>query len=234
MIKSSIKKLLSKMGYTIIKAKQQDVEDMIPPALPSRLVENSRICSSREEVLKWLPKGGVVVEVGVAYGYFSALLLEQLQPDRFIAIDSFAFTAGTEPWNQTILKESKMTHLAYYQSKFQQQIGKGQLEIYPGLSWEMLAKLPDKSIDYLYLDAGHSYADVTKDIEQVCRKIKDTGIIQFNDYTLFDSFAFVPYGVPKAVHEFMLKENYELLYLCLHRQFFCDVVVRRKVELAGE
>ena len=98
----------------------------------------------------------------------------------------------------------------------------------------MLAKLPDKSIDYLYLDAGHSYADVTKDIEQVGRKIKDTGIIQFNDYTLFDSFAFIPYGVPKAVHEFMLKENYELLYLCLHRQFFCDVVVRRKVELAGE
>ena len=234
MIKSSIKKLLSKMGYTIIKAKQQDVEDMIPPALPSRLVENGRISSSREEVLKWLPKGGVVVEVGVAYGYFSALLLEQLQPDRFIAIDSFAFTAGTEPWNQTILKESKMTHLAYYQSKFQQEIGKGQLEIYPGLSWEMLSKLPDKSIDYLYLDAGHSYADVTKDIEQVVRKIKDTGIIQFNDYILFDSFAFVPYGVPKAVHEFMLKENYELLYLCLHRQFFCDVVVRRKVEFVGE
>jgi hypothetical protein len=70
MIKSSIKKLLSKMGYTVIKANLQDVEDMIPPALPSRLVENCRVCSSREDVLQWLPKGGVIAEVGVAYGRF--------------------------------------------------------------------------------------------------------------------------------------------------------------------
>jgi hypothetical protein len=97
------------------------------------------------------------------------------------------------------------------------------------LSWEMLEKLPDKSIDYLYLDAGHSYEEVVKDIDQVKKKIKDTGIIQFNDYTLFDAFAFTPYGVPKAVHEFMIAENYELLFLCLHRQFFCDVVVRKKL-----
>ena len=230
MIKSSIKKLLSKMGYTIIKTNLQDVEALIPPALPSGMVENCRVCCSREDVLQWLPKGGVIAEVGVAYGHFSALLMEQLQPDKFIAIDSFAFTAGTEPWNQTTLKDSRMSHLAYYQSRFQQQIEKGLLEIRAGLSWEMLSKLPDKSIDYLYLDAGHSYIEVTKDIEQVSRIIKDTGIIQFNDYTLFDSFAFVPYGVPKAVHEFMLRENYELLYLCLHRQFFCDVVVRKKVD----
>jgi hypothetical protein len=89
-------------------------------------------------------------------------------------------------------------------------------------------KLPDNSIDYLYLDAGHTYEEVVKDIEQIKKKIKATGIIQFNDYTLFDCFAFIPYGVPKAVNEFMLKENYEMLFLCLHHQFFCDVVVRKK------
>jgi Methyltransferase domain len=228
MIKRAVKQLLSKMGYTIIKTKLEDVEKMIPPDLPASLFENSRVCTSREDVLQRLPKGGVIAEVGVAYGVFSALLLEQLQPEKFIVIDSFAITADTEPWQQTFLKENKMTHLEYYQYKFQQQIKKGQVEVYPGLSWEVLAKLPDKSLDYLYLDAGHSYEEVVKDIEQVKRKIKDTGIIQFNDYILFDAFAFIPYGVPKAVHEFMLQENYELLFLCLHRQFFCDVVVRKK------
>ncbi|MCW3118607.1 MAG: class SAM-dependent methyltransferase [Chitinophagaceae bacterium] len=228
MIKRAVKQLLSKMGYTIIKTKLEEVEKMIPPPLPANLFENSRVCNSREDVLQWLPKGGVIAEVGVAYGNFSALLLEQLQPEKFIVIDSFAITGDTEPWKQTVLKDSKMTHLEYYQNKFHQEIDKGQVVIYPGLSWEMLAKLPDKSIDYLYLDAGHSYEEVVKDIEQVSQKIKDNGIIQFNDYTLFDCFAFIPYGVPKAVHEFMLKENYELLFLCLHRQFFCDVVLRRK------
>ena len=167
------------------------------------------------------------MEVGVAYGIFSTLLLERLQPEKFIAIDSFAITADSEPWQQSFLKESKMTHLEYYHHKFQKQIEKGQVELHPGLSWEMLARMPDKSVDYLYLDAGHSYEEVVKDIEQVRRIMKDDGIIQFNDYTLFDCFAFIPYGVPKAVHEFMLKENYEMLFLCLHRQFFCDVVVRK-------
>lgn len=233
MIKNALKQLLSGMGYTIVKTKPEDVEKMIPPELPAGLFENSKVVNSRETVLQMLPKGGVIAEVGVAYGNFSTLLLEQLQPEKFIAIDSFAITEDIEPWKQTILKDSRMTHLEFYQNKFKEQIAKGQVEVHAGLSWEMLAKLPDKSIDYLYLDAGHSYEEVVKDIEQVSKKIKDNGIIQFNDYALFDSFAFIPYGVPRAVHEFMLRENYELLYLCLHRQFFFDVIVRKKKDVPG-
>jgi hypothetical protein len=229
MIKRVIKQWLSKQGYTIIKTTPEEVESMIPPHLPANLFENSRVCTSREDVLQRLPKSGVVVEVGVAYGHFSALLLECLDPQKFIAIDTFAFTPGNEPWKQTQLQDSNLSHRDYYKKKFQKEIESGQLEIHAGLSWEMLEKLPDKSIDYLYLDAGHSYEEVIKDIGQVKKKIKDTGIIQFNDYTLFDAFAFTPYGVPKAVHEFMIAENYELLFLCLHRQFFCDVVVRKKL-----
>ena len=231
MIKKAVKQWLSKKGYTIIKTRLEDVESMIPPQLPAHLFENSRVVNSREDVLQWLPKGGVIAEVGVAYGNFSALLLEQLQPDKFIAIDTFAFTAGNEPWKQTFLKDSSLSHKDFYERKFQKEIENGKVEMHAGLSWEMLAALPDKSLDYLYLDAGHSYDEVVKDIEQVKKKIKDTGIIQFNDYTLFDAFAFIPYGVPKAVNEFMIAENYELLFLCMHQQFFCDVVVRRKTHV---
>ncbi len=228
MITQAVKNWLSKKGYTIIKTRPEDVEEMIPPELPAHLVENSRVYSSREAVLRSLPKGGTIAEVGVGYGYFSALLLEQLQPVKFFAIDSFAITAGDEPWKQTALRDSGLSHLAYYKKRFEEEIKKGQLEIRAGLSWDMLRELPDRSLDYVYLDAGHSYDEVVKDIEQVKKKIKDSGIVQFNDYTLFDTFAFVPYGVPRAVHEFMIAENYELLSLCLHRQFFCDVVVKKK------
>jgi len=228
MITQAVKNWLSKKGYTIIKTRLEDVEKMIPPELPAHLFENSRVYNSRETVLKSLPKGGTIAEVGVAYGHFTALLLEHLQPEKFIAIDSFALTAGNEPWKQTVLNDSGLSHLDYYKKRFRQQIELQQMEVFAGLSWEMLNKLPDKSLDYIYLDAGHSYEEVVKDIEQIKKKIKDSGIIQFNDYTLFDAFAFIPYGVPRAVHEFMIAENYELLGLCLHRQFFCDVIVRKK------
>lgn len=227
-IKTAIKKWLKKKGYTIIKTKPDDVAKMIPPELPASFFTNSRVCSNRFEVLDYLPKGGVIAEVGVAYGNFSEVLLEKLKPEKFIAIDSFAFTADNEPWQQTIIKDSKVSHLDFYKNKFSNDIATGRVEVYAGLSWEVLAKLPDNSLDYLYLDAGHSYEEVIKDIEQLKKKMKEKGIIQFNDYTLLDAFAFVPYGVPKAVNEFMLQENYEVLYLCLHPQFFCDVVVRKK------
>ena len=219
---------MSKKGYTIIKTRPEEVEKMIPPELPAHLFENSRVYNSREAVLQLMPKGGTIAEIGVGYGYFSALLLEKLQPEKFIAIDSFTITADEEPWKQTILKDSGLSHLDHYKKRFQNEIEKGRMQVMAGLSWNMLNELPDKSLDYVYLDAGHSYDEVVKDIEQVKKKIKDSGIIQFNDYTLFDAFAFVPYGVPRAVHEFMIAENYELLCLCLHRQFFCDVVVRKK------
>jgi len=228
MITQAVKNWLSKRGYTIIKTRLEEVEQMIPPELPAHLFENSRVYNSRENALQSLPKGGTIAEVGVAYGIFSSLLLQHLQPQKFIAIDSFALTAGNEPWKQTILKDNGLSHLDYYKKRFQKEIKQQQMEIMAGLSWEMLSQLPDKSLDYVYVDAGHSYEEVVKDIEQIKKKIKDSGIIQFNDYTLFDAFAFIPYGVPKAVHEFMLAENYELLCLCLHRQFFCDVIVRKK------
>jgi len=228
MIKRAIKQWLSARGYTIIKTNPEEIEKLTPPQLPSTLFENSRVSTSREDVLQWLPKGGTIAEVGVGYGYFSALLLQWMTPRKFIAIDTFAFTADTEPWKQTLLKNSRLSHQDYYKKKFREEIEKGQLEVHAGLSWEMLEKLPDNSLDYVYLDAGHSYEEVVKDIAQVKKKVKDTGIIQFNDYALFDAFAFTPYGVPKAVHEFMIAENYELLFLCLHRQFFSDIVVRKK------
>ena len=60
MIKLAVKQLLSKMGYTIIKTRLEEVEQMIPPDLPASLFENSRVCNSREDVLQRLPKGGVI------------------------------------------------------------------------------------------------------------------------------------------------------------------------------
>lgn len=228
MFKQAIKNWLSGKGYTIIKTRLEEVDKMVPLSLPQSLFENSKVFASREDVLHALPKGGTVAEVGVAYGNFSSLLLEIMQPEKFIAIDSFAITKENEPWKQTILRDSKLSHLDFYKTKFEKEIATGKMEVSKGLSWDCLAQLPDQSLDYIYLDAGHAYEEVVKDIQQAKKKIKTTGIIQFNDYTLFDAFAFVPYGVPKAVHEFMIEENYELLYLCLHRQFFFDLVVRKK------
>ena len=228
-LRQTLKKIIQKAGYTIIRGDiRQEVKNNISHLeLPQHLLANARVCTNRYEVLKELPTGGTAVEVGVAYGDFSIHILNILKPDLFIAIDSFGITAGDEPWGRHTLQEMQLTHQEYYTQQFSEQILSGKMIVKNGFSWEMLAQLPDNSIDYIYVDADHSYESVSKEISVLKSKVKPQAIVHFNDYTYFDQNALMPYGVPKAVHEFMLQENYELLYLCLHTQGFYDVVLRR-------
>jgi hypothetical protein len=224
-----IKNIVRKAGYTVVRGdiRQQVKNSTSHLELPPHLLSNARVCTNRYEVLKNLPTGGTAVEVGVAYGDFSIHILNTLKPDLFIAIDSFVITAGKEPWGRHTLQELQCSHQEYYTRLFSEQIQRGKMVVKKGLSWDMLEQLPDNSIDYIYVDADHSYESVSKEIAILKLKVKPQAIVHFNDYTYFDQNALMPYGVPKAVNEFMLQENYELLYLCLHPQGFYDVVLRK-------
>ena len=226
---SPTKKLFLKAGYTVLhgdvrQSIRENAANLLPP---SHLLQNARICTDRYAVLHKLPKGGTAVEIGVAYGDFTQPILDILQPDHFIAIDTFGITEKTEPWGRQLLKENHCSHYEYYTGRFRTLIEQRKMEVKQGLSWEKLKELPDYSIDYLYVDADHSYASVAKEIDALRSKMKSQGIVQFNDYTYFNHDAMEAYGVPRGVHEFMIAENYEMLYLCLHPQGFYDVVLRR-------
>ncbi|GGK70284.1 class I SAM-dependent methyltransferase [Rufibacter glacialis] len=228
-IKDYLKTLLLKSGYTLLKGdiRKNVKENAVFSPLPNHLVSNAKVCVDRIEALKLLPKGGVAVEVGVGYGDFSKHILEIVQPEKFIGIDIFGFKEGKEPWGCQFLKETKCSHLEYYKKQLQEYIDKDIAQVKQGLSWAMLQEIPDHSVDFMYVDADHTYESVAKEIEVIKHKIKPTGIIQFNDYTLFDQNGLFPFGVPKAVHQFMIEEQYEMLYLCLHQEGFYDVVLRK-------
>jgi hypothetical protein len=227
------------------------VEKMRSPDLPPELLKNCKVFPDRIQVLSALPKGGVIAEVGVALGDYSRILIDVLKPEKFYAFDNFII--GAENENREDLKvrikglrervkgahalfleellDSGKSHPEYYQSRFYSEIKSGVLEICKGLSWDMLKEFPDEYFDYIYVDADHKYESVMKDIEQVKQKMKKRGIIQFNDYcTFFPSEGLALSGVQRAVNEFMLEENYEMLYLCMESMGYYDVVVRRKLD----
>ncbi len=225
----SLIKLAGRCGYTLLRGNlRAELARVAMPRLPAALLENSRVLPNRNDVLKLLPKGGCAVEVGVAYGDFSEEIIRELRPDKFIAIDYFLLRPGHDLWGRKDLTESKLSHIEYYRRRFRDSIEAKRLEIHQGLSWDGLAELPDHSIDYLYLDAGHSYSDVSKDLAQLKRKVKQGAFIQFNDYTNFDSIQLSAYGVGRAVNEFMVKEDYEMLYLTFQPNGFNDVVIRKR------
>ena len=63
------------------------------------------------------------------------------------------------------------------------------------------AKLyPDRSLDFVFIDASHEYEDVKQDILSWYPKIKKGGYIAGHDYTTFD-------GVQKAVNELIIHKG---------------------------
>ena len=81
--------------------------------------------------------------------------------------------------------------------------------------------------DWIYIDAAHDYQSVKKDLFQAKRTIKENGLIIMNDYIMFDHFTKEKYGVVQATNEFMIENNYEMLYFALHQDMFCDVVLKK-------
>ena len=50
------------------------------------------------------------------------------------------------------------------------------------MSWDAAVNFADESIDFVFIDADHSYESVKKDIEAWLPKIRKNGIISGHDY----------------------------------------------------
>lgn len=67
--------------------------------------------------------------------------------------------------------------------------------VYPGLTVDAAAHVPDRSVDFVFVDAGHSYRAVSADIRCWRTKVKVGGWFGGHDYS--PRFP----GVMQAVHE---------------------------------
>ena len=193
-----------------------------------KALKNARICANREEILKYMPKGSVCAEVGVAYGDFSKKILDIMKPIKFYALDLFQ---ARDFWGRTYIRDSGLSHYEWYKEQFKEEVEKGVMEIHQGYSWEVLEKFPDRYFDYIYLDANHSYDTVVKDVQVIKRKIRLGGIIAFNDYTLYNFWTpstdvGAYYGVVPVANRLINESKSEVLYMGLETMLSNDLVIR--------
>ena len=142
------------------------------------------------------------VEVGCYYGWSTAYLAKELikhNPEaEFHAIDLFDLpmpdeskgSGGTEiPFMRErqyriFLKTLKNNNVTDF------------VHIIKGCSWDMAAEFEDQSLDFVYIDADHSYIAVKKDITAWLPKMKKGGILAGHDYMSHES-------VRRAVQEML-------------------------------
>lgn len=176
---------------------------------------HARLLPNRTDLLKKLPKNGVVAEVGVAKGGFSREILDICHPKKLYCIDTW-------------LDEN-----AYLQTLeiLKSEIENGIVEIMKGDSKEQLLKLKDEELDFVYIDAMHDYKHPKQELEICSEKVKKHGYIAGHDYTMIDSFMNPPerYGVINAVNEFIVYHDYEFLYLTMEHLFMNPSYCIRKI-----
>jgi hypothetical protein len=156
----------------------------VPPAeiLPDAYVKRARILSSRQDLLHYLPKNSVFCEVGVAYGDFTAQVLEACAPRKFIAIDLFDLEQYPSMWGFSRL--AGRPHEEFYRKRFEKELASGQMDLMRGYSNVTLPMLLEKSVDIFYIDAWHSYEAVSEELQIIKNKVTSRGWIILNDYTL--------------------------------------------------
>lgn len=147
----------------------------------------------------------VGAEIGVFTGALSSKLLQK--PDLTLyMVDSWAISDQSSDYAKSGDFHAKLTQQQqerYFENTLRvaKQFGE-RAKIVRKNSVEAAGEIPDETLDFVFIDADHSYAGCKADILAWAPKIKKSGLLCGHDYKNLDYPCF---GVEKAVDEFSNK-----------------------------
>jgi len=120
-----------------------------------------------------------------------------------------------DPFDDEYVKGNKQTAFWNYACKGQKgrfyNNTKSYSKIVPwqGYSDEMIVKLDDNSVDFVYIDGDHTPEQVYKDAINMFPKMKDGGVILFDDYEFTTNGIITADGINKFLSKY--SGRYELM-----------------------
>lgn len=117
----------------------------------------------------------VGAEIGVDAGSYSLIICEGILKLKLYCVDSWTLY----PEYRDKFTQKKMDDaLALAISRLQ----KYDVEFINKFSMEAVKMFPDKSLDFVYIDANHEYPFVTQDIIHWSKKVRSGGVVAGHDY----------------------------------------------------
>lgn len=133
-----------------------------------------------------------MAEIGVWCGEAAEILASELKPETYYAVD--AWTPGNgKDWRPY---EQAMSEFERAKERISANV-----IVLRGDSQAMAAQVENASLDFVYIDANHSYASVRADIRAWRPKVREGGIIAGHDYAYASNARRKKYGVVRAVNE---------------------------------
>ncbi len=156
------------------------------------------------EILRRLPDGHVRgAEVGVFRGINARHLLQQKRNLELLLVDRWAeYPPGryrqTQD-HQSRFSQERWEHIFNVVLPRHLEFAAGRYEIDRRWSDQAAADVPDRSLDFVFIDGDHSYEGVRSDLIAWARKVKPGGFLGGHDYNHPQEGTC--YGVQKAVDE---------------------------------
>lgn len=111
-------------------------------------------------------------EVGAATGVTTKWLLDNCPTlGQLIIADDWRPIPNSGQWEMDNMEQ-------IFRNKFK---GEKRLLILKGLSWQMASRVPDISLDFVFIDASHDYESVKKDLKAWDPKIRPGGLLCGHD-----------------------------------------------------
>jgi hypothetical protein len=158
---------------------------------------------ARDELPALLNARGLLgkgVEIGVKTGLYSNELLTFWKGQELISIDPWLSAPAEEYVDRSNVSQDEFEE--YYQQTRERLAPHGSRStIWRMTSVEAAPRVPDGSLDFVYIDARHDYDSVKEDLAYWCSKVRPGGILAGHDYVDGD-FDQGEFYVKSAVDEF--------------------------------
>ena len=158
---------------------------------------------NRIKLLDILDKKSIGAELGVCGGDFSEILIEKIEPSKLYLVDV---------WREIDLgyKDGLMTNDKRQTARYRSVVKKfwhlDNVKIIRDFTSALGEFVDEQTLDWIYVDADHSYKGCLRDLEIAQQLTKENGVILAHDYGKRHP------GVVQAVDEFVEKNNYFNVY----------------------
>jgi predicted O-methyltransferase YrrM len=167
--------------------------------------------AKRIDLIKALPAGAVLAEIGVWKGYFSIEMLNHSRIGKLFLVDAWK---PQPSYNDPLTDTDHEANLSECKHHIRGHLASGRVVIVRGTSVEVAAN--DRTIpplDAVYIDADHSYEACGADLVAWSKRLKPDGVILGHDYTENEQAKKWNFGVIPAVRDFCANYGWKLTAL---------------------
>lgn len=150
-----------------------------------------------------------IAEVGVYRGTFFKQLIKPQCVQLALAVDAWDASLLI-PGGSTPVDQKEMDYMYNSLKSLALKTARPNIGVWRGDSATLAGDVEDGTLDFVYIDADHTYKGCLRDLLAWYPKLREGGVFCGHDY--FKEFYYTKYGVIEAVNDFRKSKKLKFFY----------------------